>query len=235
MENLIVWAHCPKCNAEKNSKVIKEYAEMWQDEEYPICGSITFRILKCQGCNEVFIQKEELFSENSTHEWNDLKQDWEEVMIPEITYWPALVLREQPKWIWGIKKLNPEIASLLDELYSAVNNNLYILAAIGTRTVIDKATELLNIAPGNDFRAKLAELVKKEMISEKDRTHLQTLTNAGSAAAHRGWRPSHEDLEHMLDIMEIFLNRMFILSDSVEALRPKIPPRPPQATRSESK
>jgi hypothetical protein len=47
--------------------------------------------------------------------------------------------------------------------------------------------------------------------------------DAGSAAAHRGWRPNHEELNTMIDVVESFLHRSFIVGDGIKKLKAAVP------------
>lgn len=59
------------------------------------------------------------------------------------TYWPALVERNPPKWVNNIEMADEALGNLLSEMYSALNNDLRVLAAIGARTAFDRSSELL--------------------------------------------------------------------------------------------
>ncbi len=58
------------------------------------------------------------------------------------------------------------------------------------------------------------------------RTEEDVLVDAGSAAAHRGWRPKPEELNTMMDVVETFLHRSFILDEGIKKLKAAIPPKP---------
>ena len=94
------------------------------------------------------------------------------------------------------------------------------------RTSFDRASELLGIDPANTFAEKLNELTKSGRIGTTERDNLDALTDAGSAAAHRGWRPTLRQLDTMMSILEAFLYRTFVLEEEVKRLKPAIPPKP---------
>ena len=50
--------------------------------------------------------------------------------------------------------------------------------------------------------------------------------DTGSAAAHRGWRPKADELSTMVDVVESFLHRSFVLGDRIEKLKASVPVRP---------
>jgi uncharacterized small protein (DUF1192 family) len=49
--------------------------------------------------------------------------------------------------------------------------------------------------------------------------------DAGSAAAHRGWQPSANELDTVMSIVETFIHRKFILESEVKRLKAQIPRR----------
>src|SRR5882672_2137367 len=55
---------------------------------------------------------------------------------------------------------------------------------------------------------------------------LDALTDTGSAAAHRGWKPSLEELNTMMSIVEHFLYRTFILGEAAKKLKASVPEKP---------
>jgi hypothetical protein len=67
--------------------------------------------------------------------------------------------------------------------------------------------QLLGAGSATGFAQRWNALVREGMISPEERGWLQKLTGAGSAAAHRGWRPTRDEIEAMLDTMEHFLQR----------------------------
>jgi len=59
---------------------------------------------------------------------------------------------------------------------------------------------------------------------------LEALTDAGSAAAHRGWEPDLEQIAYLVSIMENFVRRI-LLKDEANKLKKAVPPpRAPRAT-----
>jgi hypothetical protein len=101
-----------------------------------------------------------------------------------------------------------------------------VLSAIGIRTVFDRASELLGVEPNKGFAQKLDDLLAQGKIGVDEKATLNVLTDAGSAAAHRGWRPTPEELGTMISIIEAFLYRTFLLGEDAKRLRDAIPSRP---------
>ncbi len=95
----------------------------------------------------------------------------------------------------------------------------------------DKATELLGIDPAITFDSKLSELEKAGKIGEGERTILDVLTDAGGAAAHRGWKPTPYELDTLISILEGFIDRTLVLPSKAKQLADTIPARPPRKKR----
>lgn len=150
-----------------------------------------------------------------------------------ITHWPTPTRRARPDWMLdnfaGISAISdPDLRRLLDEVYAALDTDLRVLAAIGIRTSFDRASELLGIEPDLSFQAKLRALEGSGHIGANEKEILDALTDAGSAAAHRGWRPSTEELNTMMEIIESFLHRSFVLGHEARKLKRTVPRRLPK-------
>jgi hypothetical protein len=136
----------------------------------------------------------------------------------------AALITYKPEW-FSMLHLEAGLFSLLNETYNALDVDARVLSAAGARTIFDRASELLKIDPSLTFKEKLDRLQNEGHISTSERTHLDILTDAGSAAAHRGWIPTEEQLNTVMSIVETFIHRKFVLEWEVKRLRARIPPR----------
>ena len=164
-------------------------------------------------------------SEDFDHEHNPSTGEWETVAHEKVTFWPPAAKRRKPEWADEIGFEDRVLGSLFDDVYTALSNNLGVLAAIGMRTVFDRASELLEIDPGKPFKQKLDDLKAKDHITEREVTVLTALIDAGSAAAHRGWQPKPKQLHAMMTILEAFLHRAFLLEEIGAELGQGVPQR----------
>jgi hypothetical protein len=144
----------------------------------------------------------------------------------ETTYWPSPAARLRPKWLDKIEQSEPDFGSLIHEMYTALDNDLRVVSAIAARTVFDCASELLGIDSMLRFQDKLNRLRTSGKISTEEEGALQVLVNAGNAAAHGAWRPSREQLKTMMEVLESFLHRSFIVGDGIAKLKAAVPPKP---------
>jgi len=208
-------SHCPICGAGKFSNVLYCHEVIGDDEETGVWGKTTSYILECGGCHTVFFHESSLCSEDTEPDGRPTER---------ITYYPAPAKRKRPEW-FSFLNLEGRLYSLLDETYNALDVDARILSATGARTIFDRASELLKIDPALTFKEKLDELQAKGHISASERTHLDILTDAGGAAAHRGWQPTADLLDTIMTIVETFIHRKFVLEAEVKRLKKEIPRR----------
>lgn len=205
-----VIAHCPKCEGDRTSDVLGEHTEEVRSPNFD--ADTSYRILKCRGCSHVQFQTVSTNSEHTDHVYDsDTGEEYNEYVETQ-KYFPPIAKRQRPDWARRHPSYSPAMIYLLDEAYEALDCDLSIVAAIALRTVFDAATEVLGIDPALSFKKKLARLVADGHISTFQRDTLDALTDAGSAAAHRGWKPSEQELHTMFSIMETFLHQAFVNS-----------------------
>lgn len=220
----ITKGHCPECGAGKNADIVAAYEHKWQDDDHPIWGQIDYRILKCRGCDSIYVQRAEIFSENINYSYDaagDIQGDYE----IDYSYWPSPLKRARPSWLDELFSVDTVLHSILNEVYSGLDGDLAVLSATGMRTAFDRATELLGVDPAKTFQQKLEDLFAAGKVGEAEKDTLAVLADAGGAAAHRGWKPQPKQLATMMDIVEAFCHRSFILDGQVGQLKPQIPAR----------
>lgn len=216
-------ARCPKCGPERFADVIAEHDEHEDhDTEHGVWSNTTTRILRCGGCKEVYIQQVTIFSEDYDYDVAPNGEPYH-VYNERITYYPAQAKRKRPEWL--LMDVEIHLGELLKETYKALDVDAFVLAATGARTVFDRASELLKVDPALGFKEKLNALHEEGHIGASERDHLDLLTDAGGAAAHRGWKPTPEQLDTIMNILETFIYRTFVIAAEAKKLRAEIPPR----------
>jgi hypothetical protein len=220
--------HCPSCGAER-ADIVAEHKDEYHDPNY---DAVTYyRVLECRGCGENYFKSTSSNSEDYFH-FHDPETGEEDMEYNEtIHYWPPAAKRRPPVWANDVRLEDRVLGSLFDDVYTALSNNLGVLAAIGMRTVFDRASELLEIDPAKTFQQKLTDLKDGDHITDKERSVLGALIDAGSAAAHRGWQPKPKQLDAMMTILEAFLHRAFLLEEIGAELGKGVPPKNPKATK----
>ncbi len=207
------------------SDVVGHYVRRDEDEDSQVWGQIDYRILRCRGCGAVYFQTGRVFSEDEEYRTNPNSGENESYLPVTIEYWPAPTKREKPGWSFALPSIDEDLSSLFEEIYMALNNDLRVLSAIGIRTAFDRASALLKVDPSATFAEKLTALVKLGRIGMSEQEALETITEAGSAAAHRGWQPTAIELDTMMNILEGFLHRTFLLNAEAEKLKKRVPTR----------
>ena len=146
-------------------------------------------------------------------------------MMPgvKVTYWPPPTQRKKPDWAENLG--DNVIRGVIEEVYQALNSGMIILASIGTRTLLDRAMFLRVGDPKGGFGRKLDLMVEKGHIGKDERDILEAITDAGSAAAHRGFVPNTKTLNTIIDTAENFLHREFVLKTAAGEVRTATPSR----------
>ena len=215
-ENEIVKAHCNSCLKETNHVLVAEKKVVWEDEDDGSDGELRYEIVSCCGCDSVGFRRvtTDCFHLNKQGDPRE-----------KIEYFPSAISRRKPEWLSGSFWVeHGEIESLLNEIYVAIHEDLRVLAATGIRTVIDMViTE--KVGDLGNFPSKLSAIEKSGFISPSNREFLEVTIDAGSASAHRGFKPSQKDLNLLLDITENLISSIYILPGEVKALSQKVPPR----------
>jgi Domain of unknown function (DUF4145) len=202
-------AFCPKCNGDKRAEIVAAVDESYSDDNYSCLTK--HRIIKCQGCGHLHFQTEFTDSEDLDYGYDESGEEYCEP-VKKIEYYPPKPKRDRPSYAHSHPTYSFDLERLLDEAYKALDNDLNIVAAIGLRTAFDASTEILGIDPNKKFFQKLNELETLGHISKNEHAALSALTDAGNAAAHRGWCPTAEQLDTMFSIFEAYLYRAFVMS-----------------------
>ncbi|WP_080419212.1 DUF4145 domain-containing protein [Burkholderia ubonensis] len=223
-------AHCPRCDGERNCSVHGALDEPWEwsDEHNATSGQIDHRLLKCLGCETVFYWRSSWDSEN----W-DLRLGADGA---QQFYYPVTVTTypmpekgsNRPDWIWDLSSVDPQLATILTQTYDARDAGALILAAVGLRTALDRATGFLKIDPGLSLEKKVEGLKNSGFVGETEANVLATVANAGNAAAHRGWSPDETEFRKLLEALEQFITRTVIGGKTVLEIAARIPARHPR-------
>ena len=198
-------AECSACGGSRNCDIRGEYIVRYGDDDFS--GRTHWYILECRGCENVFVQTVSTDSEdyeNFYEEDGSTGTTYNETL----KYWPALSKRPKPEWMseYGVDAANVEaLDEAMIELYGALDNDLRMLSAIGIRTAYDIVSSLLGVDSSLSFSQKLDALVTSGRIRVVDKDRLETVVDAGSASAHRGWRPTPTDLGTMMNVLEDFV------------------------------
>ena len=137
--------------------------------------------------------------------------------IETTDYFPPLPLRTKPAWYGSLSK---GYQTILAEVYQAIDNSLFFLSSTGVRTAIDKLI-VEKIGDAGGFKDKVDRLVAKKIIDDTDGEMLLALIDAGSASAHRSYKPKPEIINHMMDILEDIFFKLLVEPKKKKELKKK--------------
>lgn len=220
----VVQGHCPECGPHRRAEVKGHFNKRESDDEVGVWGETDYRILECRGCLKIFMQTVSYFSEDTEHRQN-AEGEWEEHLNSTVEHWPAALKRPLPNWATSIRLLDENLGSLFADIYGCLNSDLRVPATVAIRTAFDSASEILGIDPAKRFGEKLDDLRDSGKISVDERTTLDVVVDAGSAAAHRGWRPTNDHLDTLVSLIETFFHRTFVLGDEAKRIKAAMPSR----------
>ena len=134
--------------------------------------------------------------------------------------------RVPPFWLDEMRqraKLDQFATIVLWQVYVAVNNGAFELAAMGIRAVWERLM-IEQIGDRGSFAKNLEAFEQSGAITSKQRQALETVLDAGHAAIHRAFRPTEQDVFILLDVTEGLLQPLYDPS-VVEELKGRIPLR----------
>lgn len=227
-ERKTVKADCPHCRGERTCEVHGLVDKQWQwsdDHGNSVEGGTEHSLMECRGCETVFYISSSWNSEAVDY-WTDSSGEMRATYTYEKNTYPKPESHAKPVWFDALIHVDPSLYRILGEMYVAYDNSTYILAAIGLRTALDRATEVLGIDPAMKFVEKLQALLKGGWIGETEKELLAVVTDAGNAAAHRGWEPTEQEASQLMMAMEVFLQRAFVVGKNALSIKERIPPAP---------
>lgn len=216
-------APCPECRKETRVSTLFEKITSWSTFRGQISGIEEYYVFECKGCEEIFFARSSGNSEDYFHYENE-DGIYETEYNNRRLFWPSVAHTPTPAWAgFDLSSIDTTLWDLMQNVYKAINNEMPVLAAIGMRTCFDRVSEILRVDTTLSFSEKLEELRKAGYINGKQKGFLEVLVDAGSAAAHRGWKPKQSQLAIMIEILEGLIRDQFILQDEVRKLRKEIP------------
>ncbi|WP_366140154.1 DUF4145 domain-containing protein [uncultured Marivita sp.] len=210
-EGKYIQAVCPSCADHRRAKIVREHSATEDlGEQY---GNVIWfwRILECGGCECVF------FGSSCS----------DESVLGGPKYYPKPYGSPDDRALYLTLFGDKEIASLLSDFERCRTAKLFRPAAVMARTLFEYSAHVLGVAPNNTtLGQKLNALNETGHISLRERDDLDAIIQAGNAAAHRGWKPTENDIEVVALVLHSFLDRNFTNPNRVERLRKRTPERP---------
>jgi hypothetical protein len=226
-------AHCNKCLRSTNHEVLFRQETSWSEDiavgdgnYHPISGEDIYSLLKCRGCDEVRFLHEHQFSE----EWD------EDGPVLNRDYYPPQITRQKPEWVvFGlpIKLGLYEFGELIDEIYRALPIKATRLAAMGIRALVEKMM-IDKVGDKGTFEQNIRSFFEAGYVAPVQQDAFKSiLVEAGHAAMHRGWEPSLDDVNTLLDIVESLIKATYIDPAKAQQVGQRIPPRSRKGTPSQ--
>lgn len=215
----LLWSYCNECGRETKHDVVHraDRCRTYDDDQYSVDVGSVWKVLQCRGCEGVTLQRVDWCSEDDPMDGPG-----------PATYFPPRVSRRKPVWAKRYE-LPWEYLDLLEETYTALHADSRRLAMMGARALID-AMIRRNAGDQQNFHQGLNALAEKYLISEQDRAIIEAAIDAGHASAHRGHRPTAENVNVVIDIVERLIHTE-ILAKQAKDLEKSTPPRQPRAPK----
>jgi hypothetical protein len=206
---------CSTCKRSTNHDVLFSNDFHDSSEEGDIDFWSSDQVIKCCGCDEVSFRKTSECTEDIDYTTGGL-------VLTEYLY-PNRVEGRLP--IKGHESFPIKTRRIYDETLKALNQNAFILSAIGLRALIEsicveQKTKAKTLAKGID------ELAASGLLSEKQAEFLHAHRFMGNAAAHEMVAPKATELVGALDIAETLLKTIYILPELADSIKPKAKPLP---------
>jgi hypothetical protein len=205
MQDKPINSYCSRCGGDRRHVAQKTLDRRWDNEELSIWGHDTWQILECNGCQNVTFVHTHWFSE-------DIDDRGQPIVHRDL--YPPAPRRAKPEWareLWhALPRGEHWLNKLYDDIYGALGMRAFGLATMGMRAIVDF---VVTSKAGDDirgFKSKLNAMCEQGVISELQVEILNAAFDAGSAAAHRGYSPSRDDANSLLDITESLLRRLYV-------------------------
>lgn len=223
----IVKEHCNNCTGKRNHEVLYHSKIDWSediDERFSICGSDTYELLKCCGCENVQFRHKSWFSE-------DCAPNGEPEL--KVECYPPPTFRKEPAWLYTTKvsdsaffvtELSESITNLFKEIYIALQNSAPQLAVLGIRALLESVM-IDKIGDNGTFEKNLKEFEAGGYISSKQKEVIKPILKAGHAAMHRGFKPQIIEVARIMDVTENIIETIYINENRLAKLVEKIPAR----------
>lgn len=197
--------YCCLCLRDTNH-VVLFVKEVPFDEDYAQ-ETTYYTTVECAGCNYISYRTENIdylhFEQNQFNEYN-----------PSITVsaYPIALKRHRKidKWY----NLPKKISIVYEESIKAFGSGCYLLAGVAFRAVIE-AICLDKKIRGRDLYAKITNLVKSKLITEKEADRLHAIRFIGNDSVHEMNVPGKDALYVVLNTIEHLLNNLYIIDGQI--------------------
>ncbi|BFM20348.1 hypothetical protein R50076_13970 [Gilvimarinus japonicus] len=104
---------------------------------------------------------------------------------------------------------NQEIIDLINEIYIALQNGISRLAIMGIRALVETIM-IKKVGDHNAFSKNMDRFQEGGYISPTQREALDAVLEAGHATIHRAYRPSAQQVQAAIDIVENIIEAIYV-------------------------
>ncbi|MEQ9916421.1 DUF4145 domain-containing protein [Pectobacterium aroidearum] len=204
-DDIFVSVDCHICERITNHKrLIEVKLSSTQHEDDLYDNSVTcyknLKILQCQGCMEPSLKTETYDSENIDYNTSEPKIS--------VDYYPK---RKQLLQFEHTYRLPTALRDMYIETISAINSECLTIAGIGIRGLIETICKEEKIE-GRNLEEKINNLFTEGKISGDSKVILHSLRILYNKSAHESFKPSIEQLNLSLDIIELLMKQIYVHS-----------------------
>lgn len=201
---------CTNCGGYRKHNVLFRHREPWVDYEMAAQGYAVYIVAQCRGCETFrFALKES----DSSMPRDDYNEHTETVKI-----FPDDGASRKRKPVLEDHDLPPPVAQMYQETLSAFDAGAHTLAGAGLRAIVEALCLDQGVA-GRDLQTKIDALVTAGQLAQKQAEHLHEERYLGNDAIHQMAKPSRNDLEDGLRIIENLLQTIYVLPQHAAGLK----------------
>ncbi len=197
---------CRSCQNETWHSILNETSTGSSNEDGEVWDKTTSHTLQCNGCENVCLLTEYVFSEDIDPRTGDLE------ITRKIYPSPYKPVRNT---IEGVYVLPATVRAIYEETVKSINNNLMILAAIGIRSTIE-AIALDKKITVNGIKGKISQMVSQGIVTEDGAKLLSLIRDIGNKATHEIKKHHREDIKLCIDIVEGMLKNLYVYPKEAE-------------------
>lgn len=227
--------YCNECLSITNHKQLHHHRNQNQkespkDEQKNSWGTVDsycdWEVLECQGCENMTLKKSFYCSE-----WQLPIND---TPYLECSYYPPLNTdeRQKPSWYENLVNIlsknqdNDFLLQAYNSVYKSLKHQLAIATMLTMRALLENIAIKNGSGDTGSFQKNIQFLERNGHITTKQSIILKdAIYDAGSATMHRGYQPSREILENVLDIIEKLIHTIYIEPRTQQRIQDETPER----------
>jgi nucleoside-triphosphatase THEP1 len=198
---------CIKCIGKTTHKVVASLDLFGEENEddFSYQWESKYQIIQCQGCKSISFRISESNSEDIyTNECNETENMIFETLYPSRIEGRKCIVNDE------IHYLPLKIQTIYNEILKALANELPVLACIGMRALCE--TIYKDKQPKPEPNTRLIDSLKNaKIITLSNADILFNILEIGNAAVHEIAKPSNNQLNGAMDIIEHLLKDLYIL------------------------